>query len=239
MHGVSKGIAMWAVAWGFASGSLAYGAQARHLATVIDGSGRLSTNAVEIGGTSYRHVTAGAQPGGVARSGSGPLSHAAGFLHAVDIKRPRVDHDGDGAPDELEQDNDADGLTDVHEVEGSSFLPLTPTDLNRADTDGDRVDDYAESVAGTNPTDPLAYLRLTDARRLGPSGLVLEWRARHGKTYEVLAGDTLHRGAPTNVSAVATVNDPGAVWPWYETSGICSNLSIVEGPKFHSVRVAR
>ena len=35
-----------------------------------------------------------------------------------------------------------------------------------------------------------------------------------GKTYEILAGGSVRHRAPTNVSAVVTVNDPGAAWPW-------------------------
>ncbi|MBU1909513.1 MAG: thrombospondin type 3 repeat-containing protein, partial [Verrucomicrobia bacterium] len=172
-------------------------AQYRQLSTVHDGSGTMSTNTVLLSGVDYRHVSAAGQPGGIFTSTNGTLVNYAGFLQAVDIKRPDLDTDGDGVIDELSTDNDGDTLTDQEEVEGSEFDPATVTLVNNPDTDGDSVPDGEESTAGTDPTDEDAFLQITAFRDAG-GDKVLWWTARDGKQYSILSADGNHT-YPTNV----------------------------------------
>jgi len=139
----------------------------RHLATVHDGSGVMSTNTVNLGGVDYRHVSAAGQPGGIQTSTNGTLVNHAGFLQAADIKKPSLDTDGDGVIDELDTDNDGDRLSDAQEVEGSGFNPITETLVNNPDTDGDLVPDGDEAGAGTDPTDDSMFLQITDIKTQG------------------------------------------------------------------------
>ncbi len=191
----------------------------RQLSTVHDGSGVLSDNTVTLGGVDYRHVSAAGQPGGVFTSTGGDFSNMAGFLQAVDIKRPDLDTDGDGVIDELSLDNDGDGLHDAVEIEGSEFDPTTPTYVNTADTDGDGVIDGEESVAGSNPTDPNSFLQITSIQDMGDAQ-ALSWTARDGKQYRILSAEGQH-AHPTNVEAIVTAQ--GGLAPWFETSGGFTN----------------
>ncbi len=197
----------------------------RHLSTVHDGSGVMSDNTVELDGVAYRHVSAGGQPGGVFSSAGGDMVNNAGFLQAVDIKRPDQDTDSDGVIDELDLDNDGDGLPDLTEVEGSAFDPTTPTLVNVADTDGDGIPDHDESVAGTDPTDEDAFLQITSIE--SESGeVVLSWTARDGKQYRVLSADGSHTYPfPDEAGSVTAV---GGDAPWYETTGHFTNEAPVE-----------
>ncbi len=205
----------------------------RHLATVHNGSGRLSDNTVELDGVAYRHVSAAGQPGGVSTSTNGDLVNHAGFLHAVDIKRPDLDTDGDGVIDELDPDNDGDGLPDLVEVAGSAFDPTTPTLVNSADTDGDGVSDYDESLAGTNPQDPDAFLRITSIRHES-GAVVVSWTARDGKQYRVLSADHSHTYPFPNVED--TITAEGGDAPWFETTGHFTNETPVKA-KTYAVEV--
>lgn len=129
----------------------------RHISTVHDGSGRMSANTVVLDGVAYTNMTAGCQPGGINTSGTGPWTNNAGFLQAVDIKRPGLDTDADGTIDELDLDNDNDMLADIDEVTGALFDPANPTAVNLADTDGDGVLDGSEFIALTDPNDEFSY----------------------------------------------------------------------------------
>lgn len=145
--------------------------------SVADAVGSRST------GGPYSHISAGGQPGGIAQSFGASFIHQAGFLNTFFLK-PGLDTDGNGLPDEADADNDGDMLTDITELTGVGFSPITVTDLNRADTDGDAVSDGSEAVAGTDPTDPTLYFRLVSLQTT-TGGVKVGWVARgnNDRTY--------------------------------------------------------
>lgn len=194
----------------------------RNMSSVHDGSGLMSDNTVEIDGVNYRHVSAAGQPGGIGTSTNGDLANNAGFLQAVDIKRPNLDTDGDGVIDEISTDNDGDTLTDLEEVQGSEFDPTTSTEVNVADTDDDGASDSDEAAAGTNPRDPNALLQITAIEGRGGEK-VIQWTARGGKDYNVLSADGSH-AYPTNTEG--TVTAAGGDAPWYATTGVFTNEDV-------------
>lgn len=187
-----------------------------NLSSVTDGSGGHSTNTIPIGSLAYVHVSAAGQPGGVGTSAGGGWTHHGGFLQAVDIKRAQLDTDGDGIIDEIDADNDNDRLADRVEIGGLVFSPTTPTVVNAADSDGDGADDGAEAVAGTNPMDGHAVLRIAAIEHPGGSQAVIRWSARAdgGKRYRVLAADGPGFVVPS--TALATNTYSGGPAPWYQ-----------------------
>ncbi|MBM3883609.1 MAG: hypothetical protein FJ387_28540 [Verrucomicrobia bacterium] len=99
-----------------------------------------------------------------------------------------------------------------------SVLPPTNSPPANLDTDGDGVPDWAEQLAGANPTDPHSVFRVsTDIQPIPGGGLIIKWSSVAGKTYSI------HRSADlgqlfvpiaTNLRATAPENrfeDPTAV----------------------------
>lgn len=160
-------------------------AQISQIPSVADGSGARSA------GGDLEHVSAGAQPGGVGVARSGTTLNYAGFLGGA-ILRPDLDRDGDGMADEIDPDNDGDNLWDLDEIDGSAFAPLTATDLNEADTDGDGATDGEEAGAQTDPLDPDVFLHFTRIARDAADDVALDWMARQNWLYH------LYRYDPTN-----------------------------------------
>ncbi len=108
-------------------------------------------------------------------------------------------------PDPL--DTDGDGLTDDEELTGHDNVltapaPATLTDPLNPDTDEDGQSDGAETLAGTDPTDPASLLRVS--RVTGQ--LELEWTTVAGKTYQVQTRNDFTTGWQpfTNITAATT-----------------------------------
>ena len=110
-----------------------------------------------------------------------------------------ADTDGDGIPDEWENQYGLDS--------GSA------TNRN-FDTDGDKMSDWAEYIAGTNPTNALSYLWV-DAQSTG-LGATVSFGAISNRTYTILYTDGLENpewlklgdfAARTN-NRVEVINDP-------------------------------
>jgi len=183
-------------------------AQLAQPSSVLDGSGTRSS-----GGT-YNHISAAGQPGGMSESSSGQLVNQAGFLHTFFL-RPDLDTDGDGLPDEADSDNDGDTLADLTELTGSAFNPVTPTEVNVADTDSDGAADGAEAAAGTDPTDPSVALQFVAVSR-NPTADVcaVAWLARgnHEKTYVLREHISL---LLTNALVCFSNTVAGGAPPWY------------------------
>lgn len=188
---------------GFAAGLTAE-AQYTNRSSVLDGSGTLSS------GGGYTNISAAGQPGGIAVSAHGGYVNFAGFLNTFVIKSG-LDSDGDGIADENDQDNDNDGLADATEIGGGAFNPVTGTQVNIKDSDGDGVSDGQESVSGTDPLDPNAFLRIT---RIFPSaGQNVGWLARSNKTYKIYYSENSYT-YPTNLLTTTLANG-FANAPWY------------------------
>ena len=178
---------------------------------VVDGMGNWSS------GGSYSNLSAVAQPGGVSISSAGTLINSAGFLNTF-VLNSSLDTDGDGLSNELDSDNDNDGLDDIDELSGSAFDPATVTDVNNSDTDDDGMVDSAESVAGTDPTDESACLQLVSVAASGDD-LILGWQARSGYTYHVRGSDDLMNDQDfTNIVASSVLVTNVAASPWYVTT---------------------
>jgi Glycosyl hydrolases family 28/Bacterial TSP3 repeat len=114
----------------------------------------------------------------------------------------RVDSDGDGLPDDWEQ---------------QYFGSATGADPN-ADTDGDGVSNYAEFVAGTNPLDPSDHLAPTSVSFDGTT-VTLTFRTVPLKRYQLQYTDDLAGGIWTNLgniraadsNSLVVTDTPGAV----------------------------
>jgi hypothetical protein len=115
-------------------------------------------------------------------------------------------------------DTDGDGMPDSYEL-ANSFLPNNATD-GPQDADNDRVTNFQEYLAGTNPRDSNSVLRLTRVWRQG-NDLIFGFLSATGKTYAVERATNLPPTfwqTVTNIGPVATTNavltnSSGAVGP--------------------------
>lgn len=173
----------------------------------------LDSSGTRVSGGTLTGVTAAGQPGGVATSEGGTITHYGGFLGCITLL-PGLDTDGDGLADEIDADNDDDGLTDLAETGGGAFTPTTITYINDADSDDDGASDGDESVAMTNPLDDTSLLELLSISSTPIIGV--EWAARGGLTYNVLAVDDVT--ALGGAVVISNVTATGGSAPWFETT---------------------
>lgn len=106
-------------------------------------------------------------------SRNGQIVNYAGFIQSLSLM-PSLNHDMDKFYDEIDLDNDGDGLEDQAEILGNSFSPYIPTVVNNSDTDADGMNDGAEWTADTNPTNNSSLLMITDLKRQG-AGMQVTW----------------------------------------------------------------
>jgi hypothetical protein len=209
-------------------------AQMTQTASVMNGFGGRAT------GGGYRQISAGAQPGGVATAYengtanyAGGMINRAGFINTF-ILFPDLDTNNNGLPNELDPDNDGDGLWDHWEISGEKFSPATPTDPNAPDSGNTGVSDYEAMVAGTDPYDPDAVFRIIDLAADGTDAEVT-WRARgnHERIYVVRVIDDSYDDTPSTVIWSNTV--AGGSAPWYTTEATITNETV--GARFFAVEV--
>ena len=219
---------------GWAGTSLASAQAYSNVSSVINGFGGRTE------GGMYSNISAGAQPGGVATSyESGPANYAggminrAGFINSF-ILFPDLDTNNNGLPNEVDPDNDGDGLWDHWEISGEKFNPATPTDPNAPDSGNTGVSDYDAMIAGTDPWDPDAAFRIV---ALGTDGDDAEvtWRARgnHERIYVVRVIDDSYNDTPSTVIWSNTV--AGGSAPWFATEATIINEAV--GARFFAVEV--
>ena len=102
-------------------------------------------------------------------------------------------------------DTDGNGLPDWWELQ--YFGHLTGTDPN-ADPDHDGMNNLAEWIAGTNPTNAASVLRASVVSN-SPSGVVVSWSSVAGKNYWLARSTNLLTGfstISTNIAATAPTN---------------------------------
>jgi len=213
----------WLVAFGMISSHQAF-AQFTNRSSVMDGSGGQSA------GGSYTNFSAAGQPGGIQESSGGSYVNQAGFLQTFMLK-PGLDTDGDGLANEIDQDNDGDQLTDATEISGNGFTPVTSTQVNQADSDGDDVIDGAEAAAGTDPTDAMSIFEVF--RIAQSSGQQILWTARGGKTYIIHVRTNLLSG---EFSPIATNLAVGGSAPWFVVTNSFVDVSSLPA-EFYAVEV--
>ncbi|MGD0088196.1 MAG: S8 family serine peptidase [Verrucomicrobiota bacterium] len=104
-------------------------------------------------------------------------------------------------------DTDGNGLPDWWELQ--YFGHLTGTDPN-ADPDQDGMNNLAEWIAGTNPTNVASNLRLTLVSATNSGGTVVSWSSVAGKNYWLERSTNLLTGfnaiVNTNIAATAPTN---------------------------------
>lgn len=154
-------------------------------------------------GGSYQN-TGSIVPVGGQTSQVGTLSHQSGFASGF-ILQPGTAF---GAlPDELNPDNDSDGLADGAEILAGSNLWKSDTDGDGLsdpdevlthgtdptlpDTDSDGMDDAQELIAGTSPTNQTSILEV-DCALLPDGRRQLSWFGVTGRSYTFQYTDSLN-----------------------------------------------
>jgi hypothetical protein len=85
-------------------------------------------------------------------------------------------------------DSDGDGIPDFYEAAYGAGGQMDPL----ADDDGDGMKNFAEYTAGTDPTNPLSYLKIDSIS--GGSGATLQFNAASNRTYSVQFTEALGSG---------------------------------------------
>ena len=107
-------------------------------------------------------------------------------------------------------DQDGDGLPDVWESAfGFSITNSADRDL---DADNDGMSNWAEYIAGTDPTNRLSYLRIEPPLLSGQiNGVILRFFAMSNRTYSVESSDALPNGLWTRVAEIVARPTNGEV----------------------------
>ncbi len=100
--------------------------------------------------------------------------------------------------------------------------------------DGDGTSDREESVAGTDPTDIDALLKIASISATSTQATIL-WRARSGVQYEIRAADP----SVTNAySSLGSTNTVGGSAPWFVvTNSFTDTGDLSADRRFYVIRV--
>ncbi|MDZ8119886.1 hypothetical protein [Pontiella agarivorans] len=119
-------------------------------------------------------------------------------------------------------DLDGDGLPDVWEQQYYGNPTNAPASGNG---DGDELDDRAEFVAGTNPTNGASVFEVSDSGA-SPAGYVLSWNAVEGRSYGVKWTDSLTNSLMVLTNGIA-----------YPQNSFTDTVHSTEGEGFYSINV--
>src|SRR5208282_3570938 len=86
-------------------------------------------------------------------------------------------------------DVNSNGMSDLYEV--YYFGSVSSNRTRFTDTDGDGMSDYAEFIAGTDPTNAASYLRFLSATLQSNNVVRIQWSAVLGRIYQVEASTLL------------------------------------------------
>ncbi|MBC8003067.1 MAG: fibronectin type III domain-containing protein, partial [Opitutaceae bacterium] len=107
-------------------------------------------------------------------------------------------------------DGNNNGIADAWEQ--AFFGGVAPGPLPGADEDGDGMSDFAEFMAGTNPTNQLSTLSLSAT--LGSGGFVqFDWPSGSGRDYRVLGSSNLVNWTPSSSWITATSQNSQVILP--------------------------
>ncbi len=190
-----------------------YGQYSQHT-HVQDGAGITSSSGA------LTNIAACSQSGGTRIAAGGSFVNMAGYLNTFHISDN--DADRDGLVDELDLDNDNDGLADFAEITGVSFNPVTPSDPQTADSDRDGMPDKQESDAGTNPQDANSLLHILSVENTA-DGRMISWQSRGGYRYEILGSTQISSLGEAPVLEQVTAS--GGVAPWFDTVSVYTDTA--------------
>ncbi len=114
----------------------------------------------------------------------------------------------DSRNDSPAADSDGDGILDVYETNTGVYQGPTDTgtDPHNPDSDGDRMSDGEEVIAGTDPNVAGDYFHASGVQRNAPAGgMVIEWFAHTGRIYGVYYRTNLNSGGLAPLGAFTNI----------------------------------
>ncbi|MDF7825738.1 lamin tail domain-containing protein [Pontiellaceae bacterium B12227] len=122
----------------------------------------------------------------------------------------------------LPGDLDADGLPDDWE---NRYFSSTFAATAHLDTDGDRISNAGEYIAGTDPTDETSYPGLTSVKS-STNGYIVEWNSVTGRIYRIHYTETL--GQPLL---------PISSWMPYPQDAYTDSVHAAQSSGYYDIRV--
>ncbi len=89
-----------------------------------------------------------------------------------------------------------------------STKPAAQETAGVLDTDGDGQSDEAETLAGTNPADPLSVFKVLDLELIRDVGVQIQWSSVTGKFYSVYRDTSLEWNAPELLTNAVAATPP-------------------------------
>ncbi|HZM06290.1 MAG TPA: S8 family serine peptidase [Candidatus Saccharimonadales bacterium] len=122
-------------------------------------------------------------------------------------------------------DVNSNGISDLYEQYYFGSLSTNRTRLT--DSDGDGMSDYAEFIAGTNPTNASSNLRIIRSYAT-PGGMTAQWSAIPGRIYQVQTSTNLLNWSPVSLWLQSS-NSP-MTYVWTNTSDNARSFRIEVRP---------